>query len=98
MYVCMCVDVCVYIENLLSQDGYVFRVRIHYPRELALMRELSGKLSCGEAEVLHQRVLVMERREVFLPLHTSTLNGLVVLHEIIPPGMMHYWVGVFIGM
>ena len=61
------------------------------------MRELSGKLSSGAADALQQRVMVMERREVFLPLHTSTLNGLASTCEVIPPGMMRHRVSVFIG-
>ena len=43
------------------------------------MREELGKLSSRDADALQQKVALLQMREVFLPLHTSTLNGLVNL-------------------
>ena len=80
-------------NNYYFQDGYVFRLRIHYPRELVLMKEEMAPAASSSSQPLHpegpeaslgvwegegkERVRRVEEEEVMLPLHTSTINGYV---------------------
>lgn len=58
-----------------SQNGYVFRVRIHYHRELLLLKDAVGKATGLEEARLKRRLRDTERELISLPLLTSRLNG-----------------------
>ena len=62
-----------------SQDGYVFRLRIHYHRELTLLREKVSMATGSETNWLQEKISQMEHTLVSLPLHTSTLHGYVLI-------------------
>ena len=58
------------------QDGYVFRLRIHYPRQLPVLDEAAAS-SDTQANVarLKSRATHLKKSLVSLPVHTSTLHG-----------------------
>lgn len=76
--VCLCALVMAMMHALalidLLQEGYVFRLRIHYSRQLVLMREMKGKralpllASCNTLEIAEEQM-------VSAPLLSSTLFG-----------------------
>ncbi len=55
----------------------MFRVRIHYHRELLLLKDAVSKAKGSEEARLKRRLVDIERELVSLPLLTSRLNGSV---------------------
>ena len=67
---------------LYTQDGYVFRLRIHYPRELvALDNAASSSETQSDVTRIKAESAVMRRLLVSLPILTSTLYGRVCERE-----------------
>lgn len=68
-----------YCSTFCLQNGYVFRLRIHYHRELVLMREAAAIATVPQAaKALKENAREMEHSLATLPLLTSTLHGYIL--------------------
>jgi U3 small nucleolar RNA-associated protein 22 len=83
-----CLLLCSPTEHHLDalKSGYVFRLRIHYPRELAILRETISAARPHEGPALKKKLADMERRLVDRPLLTSILHGLSLQYSAFAPG------------
>jgi U3 small nucleolar RNA-associated protein 22 len=63
------------------KSGYVFRLRIHYPRELSILRETISAAQSHEVSGLRKTLAAMQRQLVDRPLLTSILHGLSLQHS-----------------
>ena len=64
----------------------MFRLRIHYHRELTLLKEKVSMATGSETKWLQEKISQMEHTLVSLPLHTSTLHGYVLTLVSSPTG------------